>query len=247
MNLENGIILNSNFNSKINFDDNLFKKYERFLNKDKLNYKINNLQADFNNNLFIELDDTYKIKDYNYNISGKLEKSKIKLINPIRNTFIKDKINEINLLDLKIQSVFNPKNFNVNGEGQYSFNGLDFLNMNIENNLKNDVLNLKLNFDYNNEFELNLINYKKIKNSIANITLDFTKRKKILKINNLHFKNGTDSIKINDLSFKENKFFSVKKIKVKTKDNDFSINYEKKILIKGNKFDATNIAKFFNK
>jgi len=247
LNLENGIILNSNFNSKINFDDNLFKKYERFLNKDKLNYKINNLQADFNNNLFIELDDTYKIKDYNYNISGKLEKSKIKLINPIRNTFIKDKINEINLLDLKIQSVFNPKNFNVNGEGQYSFNGLDFLNMNIENNLKNDVLNLKLNFDYNNEFELNLINYKKIKNSIANITLDFTKRKKILKINNLHFKNGTDSIKINDLSFKENKFFSVKKIKVKTKDNDFSINYEKKILIKGNKFDATNIAKFFNR
>ena len=109
LNLENGIILNSNFNSKINFDDNLFKKYERFLNKDKLNYKINNLQADFNNNLFIELDDTYKIKDYNYNISGKLEKSKIKLINPIRNTFIKDKINEINLLDLKIQSVFNPK------------------------------------------------------------------------------------------------------------------------------------------
>ena len=84
-------------------------KTDFFLNKDKLNYKINNLQADFNNNLFIELDDTYKIKDYNYNISGKLEKSKIKLINPIRNTFIKDKINEINLLDLKIQSVFNQK------------------------------------------------------------------------------------------------------------------------------------------
>ena len=108
-------------------------------------------------------------------MSGNLEKGKVVLSKPIKNTLIKDKIKEINLSNFKIQSVFTPKNLSVNGEGKYSFNGLNFLNMNIENNLKNDSLNLKLNFDYNNEFELNLINYKKIKNSIANITLDLQK------------------------------------------------------------------------
>ncbi len=248
LNLDNGIILNSNFNSIIDFDEKLLNKYIKFLDKkDEFNYKIYNFKADVNNNLSIILDNTYKIKDYNYNISGKLEKSRFKLLNPIKNTFVKDKIEEINLSNFKIQSVFTPKKLNVNGEGKYSFNGLDFLNMSIKNYLKNDELNLKLNFDYASKFELDLINYKKIKNSIANINLDFTKRKKIFKINDLHFKNGTEFIKINDLSFKDNKFFSIKKIEVKTNENNFIINFEKKISIKGDKFDATNLAKFFNR
>ena len=36
-------------------------------------------------------------------------------------------------------------------------------------------------------------------------------------------------------------------VKVVTPNNDFTIKKEKKISIKGNKFDATNLAKFFNK
>ena len=45
------------------------------------------------------------------------------------------------------------------------------------------------------------------------------------------------------LNFKNNDFQSLKKIEVKTPNNDFFINWDKKILIKGKKFDATNLPK----
>ena len=45
---------------------------------------------------------------------------------------------------------------------------------------------------------------------------------------------------------KSNEFSTFKKIIVKTKNNDFFIENDKKILIKGNRFDAINIFKFFN-
>ena len=46
--------------------------------------------------------------------------------------------------------------------------------------------------------------------------------------------------------FNENKISSFRKIEVKTINNDFFIQNDKKILIRGNKFDATNLFKFFN-
>jgi hypothetical protein len=46
---------------------------------------------------------------------------------------------------------------------------------------------------------------------------------------------------------KENQFVSFKEIEVKTVENDFSIKNDKKIVIKGSKFDASNLAKIFNK
>ena len=45
---------------------------------------------------------------------------------------------------------------------------------------------------------------------------------------------------------KKNELLSFKKIKVSTLENDFVVQNEKKIIIKGNKFDASNLAKFFN-
>ena len=247
LNLENGIKLNTNFNSKLNFENKDINKYSKFFNKYEFINYISNLKADFNNNLSLNLDSTFKVKDYNYDISGDIEKSKIQLLNSIKNDFITEEIKEVYFSDLQIKTNFNPKDISIKGKGQYSFNNLDFSKINIENNFKDDLVNLRLKFDFINYFAIDLINYKKPKNSLSSISLDFKKKKDVISINEINFKEGNNSIKINGLELKKNKFLKFTKIDVSTLNNNFIIQDEKKITIKGDKFDATNLAKFFNK
>ena len=246
LNLENGIKLNSNFNSKLNLDEKLVKKYTKFFSKYEFLNNVKSLKANFNNYLSIDLDKTYKVKDYNYKISGNIKESKFELLNSLKNSLITEKIKEIYLSDLQITSIFKPKIINLKSEGKYSFNNLDFLKINFENNWKSDLMNLKLNLSYRNSLELGIINYVKPKDSIAKLSLNFEKKINNLKINKLNFEEGKNLIIIEGLQFQKNKFSTFKKIKVKTTKNDFFIENGKKIQIKGNKFDATNLAKFFS-
>ena len=178
LNIENGIKIDSNFNSKTSLNENLTSKYEKFLKKYIPAFKIKNFDSDINNNLSIYLDDTYKLKDYNYTISGKIKKSVVELYKPFKNNFINDVIKDIYLSDLQLKTVFIPKKINLNGEGKYSLNNLDFLKINFNNDINNDLIKLKLDFDYANSLDFNLINYKKSKNSVANFSLNFSKKKK---------------------------------------------------------------------
>ena len=246
LNLENGIKLNSNFNSKLNFDEKLVKKYTKFFSKYEFLNNVKSLKANFNNYLSIDLDKTYKVKDYNYKISGNIKESKFELLNSLKNSLITEKIKEIYLSDLQITSIFKPKIINLKSEGKYSFNNLDFLKINFENNWKNNLMNLKLNLSYRNSLELGIINYVKPKDSIAKLSLNFEKKINNLKINKLNLEEGKNLIIVEGLQFQKNKFSTFKKIKVKTTNNDFFIENGKKIQIKGNKFDATNLAKFFS-
>ena len=246
LNLENGIKLNSNFNSKLNFDEKLVKKYTKFFSKYEFLNNVKSLKANFNNYLSIDLDKTYKVKDYNYKISGNIKESKFELLNSLKNSLITEKIKEIYLSDLQITSIFKPKIINLKSEGKYSFNNLDFLKINFENNWKSDLMNLKLNLSYRNSLELGIINYVKPKDSIAKLSLNFEKKINNLKINKLNLEEGKNLIIVEGLQFQKNKFSTFKKIKVKTTKNDFFIENGKKIQIKGNKFDATNLAKFFS-
>ena len=210
-------------------------------------YGIENLRANINNNLFIKFDKTYKIVDYNYSISGKLEKSKYILPNPLENRFIIEKIKEVYISDFDLKTIFSPKKVKFSGNGNYSFDNLDFFKINLKSGLlKKDISDLKIEFEYGNPFQINLINYRKSRNSVANLSFDLKKNKNMININKLYFDEGDNSIKIDELKLKKNKLLSFKKIKVLTEKNDFTIQSKKEILIKGNKFDATNLTKFFS-
>ena len=246
LNLEKGIKLSSNFNSNLNFDEEKFNKYERLFKKFTFAQNLKNLKADLNNNVSLEFDKTYKLKNYNYNFSGMLEKGEFQLSNPIKNDFIKNEIKKIYLSNLEINTIFSPKNVDFSGIGKYSFDELNFLNFNIKNKFKKKLINLKLDFEYKGDFELDLINFKKPKDAIAKLSLDIEKNNDDLKINNFEFKQGKNLLEINNLRLKGEKFVSIKKLKVLTSNNDFFLQNEKKIIVKGKKFDATNLAKFFN-
>ncbi len=246
-NFDSGIKVNSSFNSKINFNEKILKKYSKFFKNYEFVKDLKTLKADLNNNISLEFDNTYKVKDYNYSLTGELEKSMFELSNPIKNNFINEEITNIYLSDLKIRTTFKPQNIKFTGRGKYSFDNLNFLNINLENNLSNDILNLKLDFDYKNNLKLELINYKKSESSVANLFLDLEKKNNNLNINKLNFKEENNSIKIQGFSFNKNKLLSFKKVEVMTANNDFIIEKGKKIIIKGTKFDATNLAKVFSK
>ena len=245
LNLDSGIKLTSNFNSKFDIDENFFKKYDKLLSKYEFGKYIKNLKVNLNNNLNIDFDKTYKIKDYNYRISGNLEKARFEFARSFKNTFITEEIKQIYLTNFQISTIFAKNKIQTNGEGKYSFNNLDYLNLKLENNFNKDTINLKLNFDYKNSLDLLLLNYKKTKNSLANFNLDLEKKIDKVKIKSLSYKEGENLIKIKSLVFDNNFVSYFKKIDVKTKNNDFSIQNNNKIIIKGNKFDASNLAKIF--
>ena len=247
LNLENGIKFKSNFDSKIDFKEKVIKKYSKFFEKYKVVKGLKTLKADFNNNFSVELDETYKIKDYNYSVVGKLEKSKFKLSSPIKNNFITEEITNIYFSDFKMRTILKPKNIKISGEGKYSFDNSNFLNVNLENSINNDNLTLKLDFDYKKKIDLDLINYKKPEGSFSNIFLVLEKKKDNVNISELNFKAENNFIKLQDLSFNKKKLLSFKNVEVRTANNDFRIEKSKKILIKGTKFDATNLTKVLNK
>ncbi len=246
LNFSDGIKLNSNFNSLLNLKEKNFSQYNKYLNEYKFLDNIKEVKGSLKNNLFIHFDKTYKIKDYDYSISGNIDKSKIDLSSPIKSNLIKDHLETFYLSDIKFSLSFNPNNINSNGNGKYSLNGTDYLKINFNNKFINDQLNIDLNFDFKNRFELSLINYKKTQNSIANLNLNFEVKKNIIKFNSVKLKESENFIKINGLSFKNKKFSSFKLVEVKTTHNNFFIKNGSKILIKGSKFDATNLIKFLN-
>ncbi len=239
-NLDNGIKVNSNFDSDIKLN----KKLLNLLDKFEFLKNIKNFDATLNNNIFFELDHTYKVLDYNYSILGVIKKSKLELSNLVKNEFIKDEINEIYFSNLKIKTNFRPSIINFNGEGNYSLDNLNFLKIKLENELSKNLLNLKLDFDYKKDIKLEIINYEKPKKSIANFFVELEKKKDNIKISSLNFKEGINSIKVKGLEFQKNKFLSFDKIEVSTRNNNFSVKKDKKISIKGEKLDATNLAKF---
>ena len=247
LNLENGIKLNSNFNSKISLNKALLKKYKKFFKKNNFLSQLINLEADLNNNFYVALDKTYKLIEYNYNLSGNLKKGEFLLFEEIENEFMKEAVKKVYLSDIKFQSIFNPQKIKLNGDGKYSFNNLEFLKINLENNFINNENYLKLNFDFKNSFELDFLNYKKPKNSLSNFSVNLKKKKDYIKINELYYNEKNNSIKINDLIFENNKLLSFKELSVETINNNFFIKNGKKILIKGSKFDATNLAKYLNR
>ncbi len=242
--LEKGIKLSSNFDSKINFKEKDLNKYNKYIKKINLPGTIKNLDASLNNDLNISFDNTYKIIDYKYIISGKLKNTQFKLNKNIENNFIKNKIENVYFSEFSVKSIFKPKNFNFNGNGNYSFNNKDFLKININNNFKKDFVNLKLDFNYKGNFEIDLINFKKSNNSTASISINLTKKKNNLYIDKFAFKEDKKIINIIGLKLKNNIFQTFKSIEVNTNKNKFTINNNKKILIKGEKFDATNLFKF---
>ena len=246
LNLENGVNLESNFNSDIDLNFKNIKKYDDLLSLNNLGKSIKLLKGNFNNIISLNFDNTYKLINYNYKVSGKIKKNNFELIEVINNSFFLEEIKEIFFSDLNVDLNLSPKNFQLKALGEYSLNNKDFLKLQIDSDFRKEILKLNSNFEYKNTLDLKFINYKKSNDSIANIFLELQKVKDIININELNFNENNNYIRIIGLKLKNNNFKNLKKLEVKTPNNNFFIKWDKKIVIKGSDFDATNLPKFLS-
>ena len=250
LNLSQEILLESNFRTSIKYHKK-FIKYKNLIKNFKYTQDISLLEAELNNRFLINFDETFKVKKYDYQSNGKIIKAKLNFKKPLENVFLKKTINQLSLENLNIKTNFSTKKNNTNIEGKYSFNESNLLKFNLDSIVNGELLNLKLDIDYKDPVELELINYKKLKDSIANFSINLEKSKNAIKIRKINFTDGKNVILVEDIKFDKDKFLSFKKISVKTSkdgknNNDFSILYKDKILIRGTQFDASNLPKFLN-
>ena len=245
------ISLQSNFQTNLDYNEKSFIKFSNLFKSVQYVEDLISLKADLNNNLLIHFDKTYKVKNYSFNSGGKITKANLKFKKPIKYDFFDQELDKLSLIDSEFKTNFNSKENKTSISGKYSINNEDFLKYNLDNNINKNTLSLKLDLEYNQQINLELINYKKLKNTIAKFSINLKKKKNNIKIENLTLSEKNNSIFIEDLQFNNNKFLSFKKILVKTyqrgkKNNDFSIEYGKKIRIKGSQFDASNLSKIIS-
>jgi hypothetical protein len=244
------IQLESNFATTIKYDGKSIN-LKNLSNIHKYFKNIINLEAELNNSFLINLDETYKIKKYDYKNKGKIAKANFDLTKPLESNFLIDKIKKISLTKSEVKMNFNPKKNITAIAGQYSLNEGNFLLFDLENIAEGALMKLKLNADYDKSIELDFINYQKQKDTVATFSLNLEKKKDNIKIKKINYVDGKNSIFAEDIKFNKDSFLSLKKITIKTnkkgkKNNDFTVLYGKKITINGTQFDATNLPKILN-
>jgi len=236
--------LESNFKTKVKFNKD--EDDISYLSS-KIGYikYISNIDAELNNYFFINFDNTYKVKEYTLKNSGKITNANLDLKNSVGN-FFSNKKNKISFSKSEIKTDFSSNKNIVSLSGNYLINGGNYQNFRLENSIKKNSLNLNLELDYEQEINIETINYQKPEGKISNIVLNLKKNDKNLNVEKLQINDGDNSIFINGLKFKKKKLFSIDKILVKTfkdgtKNNDFLISALKNISIKGSKLDASNL------
>ena len=238
----------SNFNSDIKYQNSLKNGYSKLLKKFKNLKEITKIEAVLKNNLKINFDKTYKIKDYNLSSRGEIIKGSLKIENPLSSEILEEKIDQFSIIDTDLKIDFDSKSKNFSLSGKYSTEIEKFLNYNIKGNIEKDFSRYEIEAEIDKKIDIKQINYSKKENLISNLSLIFEISKKKLNLKKLVFVENDNKILVDDLLISKGKPLTFKRISTKTYkegsiNNDFLITVDKKIKIKGSKFDATNLPK----
>ncbi len=249
--LSSEIKIESNFRSDIIIDGKI-KKFQKLFPRFDYIKSFSNIRADINNSLILDFDKTYKLKNFEYKNNGKIKNANFNLKDLNYNYFIGKNLKKLSIFETDITTNLNPKKKIINFSGKYSFNEGSKLSFGISQSINKKLLNLKLNADYKELFEFKALNYTKKKGNLAKIDFDLVKNKNSIKLNQVNFKDGKNLMTLKGAEFSNGKLLQLDQLLVTTfkdniKNNDFSMFFKKEILVKGNKFDASNLPKIFNK
>ena len=248
----NNLEINSNFLSELNLDNRNIETYSKLLfNKNNFNSE-NNLKGTLNNSFKISFDKTFKVIDFNVKSTGNLNNARIKLNKPFKLVFLNDPIESLSFANSDIDLKYNLRGKNAfKLSGLYKINNENEQSFNLDSNFKKKNTNLNINLNLSQQIIFDLINYKSDPKKISEISAKISFGNNFFNLDELSFFEDKNNISINNLKFKEKKFISLKRLKIKTYDknmlqNDFTINFNKNISIIGNKYDATNLSKIIN-
>ncbi|MDB9795771.1 hypothetical protein OAB44_00010 [Pelagibacteraceae bacterium] len=241
------IEIKGKFNTKLVFNEKklnkLFTKVNFFKkNKIKLN---GSLIHEFN----LKINKNFKITDYVYKSSGNILQSRIILENIFKKNFIEKPVEKILFQDTKVVINFNKKNKNLLLEGLYSTNESTYKKFTLRNKLIKNKQNYYVDFNLSNNLVLDFINFRTDIRKISNVKSEFSIKNNILKFKSIDFMEDKNSILIKGLSLNnKNEIKNLSSVKVLTfnkekVNNNFTINFGKKISITGEKYDSTNLIK----
>ena len=248
--LNPNIIIESSFNAKINYDKNLKENY-KFIEKNSAFKNILNLKSDLINTFKINLDKTYKIKSYKLSSKGRIIKGKVNFDDISDLKFINSENKSLSFKNTEINILLDSNKKSVDLSGEYAFNEEKFFPFDLENLFENDFMKLKVNADYDRPINIDLINFSKPQGIVTSIFIDLEKFKDLVRIKEFKLKDNKNIIHVIGSEIEKGNLVTLKKIKIKSSrdgkiNNDFSVNFNNKIFIKGLKFDATNLPKILN-
>ena len=241
----------SNFNSIIKYQNSSENKYSKILKKFKKLKELVEIEAVLKNNLKINFDKTYKIKDYNFSSRGEILKGSLKIQNPSTFEILDEKLDQFSIIDTDLKINLSSKSKNFSFSGKYSTGIDNFLNYKIIGNTKKNFARYEINTEIKKKLSIKQINYFKEENLISNLSLILEISKNKLNLKKLEFTEKNNKITVDNLLISKKKILSFKNISLKTFrsgsiNNEFFITEDKKIKIRGSKFDATNLPKIIN-
>jgi len=243
------IDVESNFKSNLSYDvssDN----YKKTLEKINFIQYIFNFESNLNNFFKLKLDKTYKVKNYEYKNNGIIQNASLDVKKIIKNDQFFKTTEKLHIVNSEVKTLISSSNKNFVLSGMYKLDKGDLLEFNLNNTFKKDSAEIDINLDYDKSLNLDLINYKKAKGKVASFSINLDRRKDNLNIKKINYSEKNTLIQGSDIKLRDNKLLSFNNLIVRTevdgvKNNDFSLSFGKKVIIKGRSFDASNLSKFF--
>ena len=237
-----------NIKGNINSDLKMIKSdFDKFL-KNKQFKGLSNLQltGKIQSIFKVNFDKTLKVTDYQIEGLGEIENSKMKFEKPTKYLFIKNKINNFELEKTSFKVNYKKdKKILINLSGKYRFNEKLLQKFNFKNLFDANSQELSISGDFGNEIDIPLINYNS-KNKTVSINTELDINKDLINVKRFNLREDKNKIEIKNLSVKNKVLLKFDNILVKTLkngkyNNNFSLNFGKKIKLKGLKYDASNL------
>ena len=211
------------------------------------NENIKNIHLSSKNNFNFNLSKKFKIRDLKFNSKINLKKAEYEDERNIKKYF-PNYDNKITLLDQTININFEKKIL-IEGFGDLQVGEkLDDVKYNLEINKKD--IKFDINLDISEiPFKIDLINFAKNDNEVANLKIVGEKKNNNFFLNKIILKKNNDIIKLNNIYFSKNfqitdfQKINLKYLDIDNKKNDISIVKNKKnsYIIEGNSFNLNKI------
>ena len=239
------------FNSQFNLDEKQLNKFftkVKFFKENKIKTK-GLLLHEFN----LKINEDFKIINYDYKSKGDILESQLTLKDTIKKEFIENSIKKILIEKTNLEINFNKQNKNILLlNGLYSTDKTNYKKFKVRYNLDKKIQNYFIDLDLTETINLNLINFQSNSGKKNNLKSEFTINNNILLFKSIDYTEGKNYISVKGLKLnKKNEIKSISSIRVLTSDenkknNDFTINFGKKIFISGDRYDYTNLLKIIS-
>jgi len=239
---------NSQFILKEKQLSKIFKKIE-FFKENKIK-----AQGTLLHEFHLKINNKYKIINYDYKSSGNILSSYIILKNKIiENKIIENSIKKVLFNKTKIEINFNKKNKNLLIlEGLYSTNKTNFKKFKIKTNLDQNNSTYFIDIDLSENFFFDIINFQTNAQKKSNIKSEINIKNNKFIFKTIEFKEGKNFIHVKGLILNgKGQIDKLKSINLLTfnqnqENNNLKINFGKKILVSGEKYDSTHLLKLLS-